>query len=660
MCGITGIYSFDNEVVSLEVLESMTRSLVHRGPNDFGEVLINREWKGDNNGRSIKSGLQKEDIGIPIEYKNTKSKYTMQYTQSNHNICFGHTRLSVIDLSPKGHQPMCNSDRSIWITYNGEIYNYRELQNNLKSDGYNFKSNSDTEVIIAAYQKWGISCIERFNGMFAFALWDGKRELLFLVRDRFGIKPLYYYYSQKEFCFASEIKGILANKNYTSEVDLNSIYNYIGLLYVHGKNTIWKGIKSVPPGCYLKIKGKRVSIQRYWSIKPNYIVSFNRKKEGNFWIDGIVEHLKKAVKYRMVSDVPIGAFLSGGVDSSCITFLMTQLTGQKVKTFSLGFEEDDDHVFNELPYAKRVAQYLGTEHHEFVISYHDILKEISEVIQCFDEPFAGALPQYFLSRLAKKYVTVCLGGLGGDEIFGSYGRFFSFRNLFGNRFILHWLLPENIKKMFNRKTIGYYYFNRFGIFSEEEKEKLLNKDVFREQDLKISIVKEFDKLLERPLSNPLDVCCLADMATQLEGEYLKYTDRLSMVFALEMRVPFLDHEFVEFVFSIPPHCRVSENNLKYLLFLAFGSELPKEVFGRKKGGFSLPYNSWINKELKSYILEYLSPNVIRNRGLLNPKFIAQILKQHYSGEKDHTYKIWSLFILELWYRLYIDHENILF
>lgn len=659
MCGISGIYNFDGSGVFLPTLEKMTKTLIHRGPDDFGMVLISQEWRG--NGRKQGMGNNEPREGnIPIEIKGAKSQCNTPDEVSNYNIGFGHTRLSVIDLSRNAHQPMSNSDGSIWITYNGEIYNHRELHNELKTHGYHFKSNSDTEVIIAAYQEWGISCLKRLNGMFAFALWDARRKTLYLVRDRFGIKPLYYYQNRKEFCFASEIKGLLANKNYAGEVDLPSLYNYIGLLYVLGKNTVWKGIRNVPIGCYVKLKDNKFSTHKYFSIKPNRILSLNRGKKEHFWVEKIREGLKKAVNYRMISDVPIGSFLSGGVDSSCITLLMTQLTEQKVKTYSLGFEEDDGQIFNELPYARRIARHLNTDHHEFVISYKDILREIPQAIKCFDEPFAGALPQYFLSKLARKQVTVCLGGFGGDEIFGSYGRFFKFRNLFGNRFVINWLLPEFIKKMTKRKSLGYYFFNRFSIFSSEEKEKMLNKDLFRIREMKETPITELDRLLKKPLSHPLDVCSLADIETQLEGEYLKYVDRLSMAFALEMRVPFLDYEFVKLVFSIPPYVRVKENNLKYLLFLAFGNQLPKEVFNRRKGGFSLPYTSWINTDLKPVIMEYLSPECIKKRGFFNFDFIALILREHYSHAKDHTYKIWSLFILELWCRLQLDHEDVQF
>ena len=641
MCGITGIIRLQNGTVFPDNIANMTKALSHRGPDDIGHVLIDGEK-------------------APIEFTGIDDLGLQRNELSSYGIGFGHTRLSVIDLSQNGHQPMCNHDRSIWITYNGEIYNYKEIQTELKLSGYVFKSNSDTEVIIAAYEEWGLSCLNKFNGMFAFGLWDSRIKTLFLARDRFGEKPLYYYKNDFEFCFASEIKAILINKNCTSEVDLTSLYNYIGLLYVPGRNSIWKNIKSVPPGCYLKLKNGEVHIEKYWEIKPNRIISLKRCTDEKYLVERINEGLKQAVKYRMISDVPMGSFLSGGVDSSCITLLMSQLTSEKVKTFSLGFKEEDPLIFDELPYARRVAQHLGTDHHEFVISYNDILKELPAAICCFDEPFAGALPQYYLSRLAREYVTVCLGGIGGDEIFGDYGRLSMFRKTFGNRFMLNWLCPDKIKHFLKKETLGQYYFNKFSIFSEEHKKEIFAEEVLKKVEWDRTVIANLNNLLNKSLSDPLDICSLADMATQLEGEYLNYTDKLSMRFALEMRAPFLDHKLVEFVFSIPSYARIKENNLKYLLCEAFGSHLPLEVFTRKKGGFSLPYTSWINNELKPVIMEYLSERSVKKRGILNSGRITSILKEHYLQGIDRTYRIWSLFILELWYRLYIDRQKISF
>ncbi len=654
MGGITGVYSFGRGLVSIPNLEKMTRHLAHRGPDGLGQVFISREWDGANCSKE-------QENKAPIEISDPQSLYTTRHALSDRNLGLGNTQLRISSNSTNGHQPMSNPDGTLWITYDGEIYNYIELRKGLGSNGYNFRSKTDTEVIIAAYQRWGMSCLTRLNGMFVFALWDGKRKTLFLVRDRFGIKPLYYYRDQNEFIFASEIKGILANQNYTKELDVTSLCNYIGLLYVPGEGTIWKGIKCVPPGSYVEVKDDDVSVNRYWKIKPNRLVSFGQKKNNESWADGIKSVLKQAVQRRMVTDMPVGSFLSGGVDSSCITLLMTRCASTNVKTFSLGFEDDDNRILNELPYAKRVAQHLGTDHYEFVIKYKDFISEIPRALKCFDEPFAGSFSQYFLSKFAKEHVNVCFGGLGADEIFGNYGRYLNFRASFGNRFVLNWVFPEKLKKVVGRKSLGYHYFNRcFSVFTVEEKERILNKEVFQNCDPSMTTIAELTRLLKRPLSSPLDVCCLTDIATQVEGEYLKYTDRLSMAFALEMRLPFLDHEFVEYVFSIPPDERVMNGNLKYLLFNAFGNELPSEVFNRRKGGFSLPYTSWINAGLKPYIMEYLSQDAVKNRGFLNPDYVSALIKEHYSSNKDHTYKIWSIFILELWLRLYVDNEEVAF
>lgn len=661
LSGITGIYTFGNSGISPTMLDKMTGTLLHRGGNELGLVFISHNWNGTYGKRIRKNHAENQHNTGPIEIRDPKSVYNMRHNLSDYNIGFGNTQSAIGNSSSNAHQPMSNRGRAIWITYDGAIYNHTKLKKELGSSGYDFRSDSDTEVIVAAYQRWGISCLERFNGMYAFGLWDGNRKILYLVRDRFGIKPLYYCRNQNEFIFASEIKGILANQKYTKDLNVTSVCNYIGLLYVPGQDTIWKDIRSVPPGSYIEVKDNKVSINRYWQVTPNRLVSFGRKKNVEYWTDGIRSGLERAVQRRMVTDMPVGSFLSGGIDSSCLTLLMTQFAGKKVETFSLGFEEDDNQIINELPYAKKVAEHLGTDHYEFVIKYKDFISEIPRAIKCFDEPFAGSLSQYFLSKYAKEHVDICFGGLGADELLGSYGRYLNFRAPFGNRFMLNWLLPENAKKIVGRKSLGYHYFNRcFSVFTVEEKEKLLNKDVFQNCDPSMTTIAELNRLLERPLSSPLDVCCLTDIATQAEGEYLKYTDRLSAAFALEMRSPFIDHEFVEYVFSIPPDERVMNGNLKYLLFEAFGKELPSEVFTRKKAGFSLPYTSWINNGLKPHILDYLSRNAIMKRGLLNPDYISELIKEHYSGKRDHTYKVWSLFILELWFRMYIDSEEVTF
>lgn len=618
MCGICGMIGRSNK----ELLKEMCEVLAHRGPDDEGMYI-------------------------------------------DHNAAIGIRRLSIIDLET-GHQPIHNEDESLWIVFNGEIYNYRDLRVELEKKGHHFYTKSDTEVIFHSYEEYGDKCVMHFNGMFAFAIWDSKKKELFMARDRVGIKPLFYWQNSHYLLFGSEIKAILQDRNFQREINFTALYNYLSRLFVPGNDTIFKGIKRLPPGYFLKYKDGQLKMERYWQIDFSRKIHLTEEE----YCDQIYDLLKKSVKRRLVADVPIGVFLSGGVDSSGIVGLMSELCDKPVKTFSLGFIEADKTVFNELPYAKSVADHFGTEHYEFVARAGDLIEDLPQILWYFDEPFGGALPQYFLSNLARKHVKVALGGLGGDELFGSYGRSVRLSNILSPEATIYQKLPglmrgiieksanisSHARNFLNRVRMGNIYANLYCPFTEEMKRVLCQKTVLDEVDeqdtLPFMLQSYFDEANSREF---MDRMFYLDLKTQLVGEYLHYTDILSMAYSLEMRVPYLDHEFIEFVAKIPSQFRSKPENEKYLLKKTLSRILPEEIIHRKKGGFSFPYAAWLNKELKRVVDNCLSFEVVKKRGYFNPAFVRKIIDEFYlQGKDENTYRIWILLMFELWHQIYID------
>lgn len=598
-------------------------------------------------------------------------------------VAIGMRRLEVIDLET-GDQPMTNEDQSLWIVHNGEIYNYRELRHTLKNKGYLFKTQSDTEVILHAYEEYGPECLHQFNGMFAFAIWDNRKKKLFMARDRMGIKPFYYWDNGHYLLFGSEIKAILQDRTFERRVNKTALFNNLHRLFVPGTDTMFDGIKRLAPGHYAFYRNGRLDIHKYWdfSFKTHDIKSVEE------YCDLIHEQLKQAVHRRMIADVPLGAFLSGGVDSSGIVGFMSTVSDAPVKTFSLGFEEIEDgasEVFNELPYARKVAEYFNTEHHEFIINAKDILQELPYLIWHFDEPYSGSLPQYYISKLAREYVTVALGGLGGDELFGDYGRGYLLQKQIGTRAWKYRRLPAYIRNftdaIFNGITwfsnsgfsipfsnrvtdfcsrasnVGTAYVQSSATFSDlaHDNGQILNNDFLSQcfKDGKIQSI--FEQYVDKVNSkNILDVAFYLDAKSQLANEYLNYTDTLSMASSLEARVPYLDHELIESVLIIPADVRSQGGNLKYLLKKVIGRLMPRELFDRPKGGFALPYGTWLRNELHDLVYDCLSTEQIQERGYFNSSTIVQMVNEHMSGKVNHTYRIWTLLMVELWHRIYID------
>jgi len=639
MCGICGMVGKSDKIL----LQAMCDVLVHRGPDGEGQYL--------------------ED-----------------------QVAIGMRRLAVIDLET-GDQPMTNEDQSLRIVYNGEIYNYRELRDTLEKKKYLFKTQSDTEVILHAYKEYGPECLHQFNGMFAFAIWDKRKQELFMARDRVGIKPLYYWDNGGYLLFGSEIKAILQDRTFERRVNKTALFNNLHRLFVPGTSTMFEGIRRLEPGHYAFYRKGRLEIRKYW----DFSFKSHDTKSIEEYCELIYEQLKQAVSRRMIADVPVGAFLSGGVDSSGIVGFMSTVSDTPVKTFSLGFEENEDEdegneVFNELPYARKVAEYFNTEHHEFIINAKDILQELPYLIWHFDEPYSGSLPQYYISKLAREHVTVALGGLGGDELFGNYGRGYLLQRQIGARAWRYRRFPAYVRNCtdtifnginwFSNACFSVPYSNRITDFYGRasnvgtayvqsgatfqdlayDNGQILNNDFLSHLSKEETIQCLFEQNIEKVNSkNILDTAFYLDARSQLVNEYLNYTDTLSMASSLEARVPFLDHELIESVLTIPADVRSQQGDLKYLLKNVIGRLMPRELFDRPKGGFALPYGTWLRNELQDLIYDCLSTKQIKERGYFNPSPIVQMVNEHMSGKMNHTYRIWTLLMMEIWHRIYLDN-----
>lgn len=632
MCGIYGMAGKSDR----GLLEAMCSSLEHRGPDD-------------------------------------KGTYVEPYA------AIGSCRLSVIDIQG-GHQPISNEDGSLRIVFNGEIYNYPEIRETLKKRGHIFRTNSDTEVIVHAYEQYGEDCVCHFNGDFAFAMWNTKSQEMFCARDRIGVKPFYYWHNGPVFLFGSEIKAILQDKNIKRSVDILSLYNYLSRLSVWGDSTIFEGVKSLPPAHTLRFKNGRLSIKRYW----DFDFSNQLKVSEEEYAEAIYDSFCKSVKRRLIADVPLGAFLSGGVDSSSIVAVMSELTDKPVKTFSFGFNADNTNVLQELGYAREVANYFGTDHHEFVLDAEKLISELPHLIWHFDSPFAGTLPQYFISDQSSKHVKVVLCGSGGDELFGDYGRSWRFGRYLDNRVLQYsnWSYP--MKHLFAKATryipnVGKMKYIRHrandivkksrqrgmmyvdgldAIFTSNDKNDLCRPWMLEMVKQKKSLADDMqDYFVESKAKELMDQVFCVNMKTQLVDEYCLWTDSLSMAASVEARVPFLDHEFIELVTSIPASIRSRKNDLKYLFRKAMKNHVPENVFFRPKGGLSLPFDDWLRNGLNSLAKDMLSEKQIEKRGYFNPKYVSKLLSEHTEQKSDHSYKLWSLIVFELWQRIYLDNYS---
>ena len=618
MCGIAGIINIlASEPVVRYDLENMCEAIEHRGPDHTGIWCDGR------------AGL-------------------------------GMTRLSIIDLDG-GFQPIYNEDKSCWVVFNGEIYNFKYLRKDLISRGHSFYTNSDTETILHLYEEYGDGCVDYLRGMFAFAIWDVKRQKLLIARDRLGIKPLHYLLNGKRFLFGSEIKSLLqvASK---AEVDYQSLVYYFFYGYTPEPDTMFKGICKLPPGHTLVLENGQIKVQQYWDVK--YRVGEVKSEE--FYIERSLEIMREAVRLRLMSEVPLGAFLSGGVDSSLIVALMAQQVSEPVKTFSIGFE---DQSYDELQYARMVAEKYGTDHYEEIVR-PDAEEVISDLVRQFDEPFAdsSAIPTYYVSKMTKKWVTVSLSGDGGDELFGGYNRY-------NEGWLSRWsqYFPAVLKKMMHSTVVNYLPLscpglNTLSYFSLGCNEQLIWKYTKMLSPFHRRIFSEaFSEHVETDPSAPfihhlskvagmdrLTQLQYLDSKTYLPGDILTKVDRTSMLVSLEARVPLLDHHLVEFAATIPPEYRIQNGETKYLLKKIAERFLPHEVIYRPKQGFAVPVALWIRKEWKDMSYELVLGDRARNRGIFKVDFLRHVMAEHLKGRRDNSYIIWTLMVMEMWFRDRID------
>ncbi len=609
MCGINGIINLNGDTVTPDKIGSMNRKIKHRGPDDTGFLNIN-------------------------------------------NVGLGHVRLSVIDLSKMGHQPMTyqHQRKKAVITYNGEIYNFKELKEELKTKGYYFSSNTDTEVVLASYIEYGFDCLNKFNGMFAFVIYDINNNIIFGARDRFGQKPLKYYIDDKQFIFSSELKAILEN-NIKREIDFDAIDDYLTLQYVPTPKTGFKNIYKLPHSHYfiLDLQTKKFEIKRYFDLDYSKKLKHSKKE----WMKIIEQGLEKAVKKRLISDVPLGAFLSGGVDSSAIVAFMSKFSN-KVKTFSISFDHEE---FDESGYAKKVAKKFNTKHTEFKIQVKDLLKYIDDLVYQFEEPYAdsSSLPTFILSKLTKKYVTVALSGDAGDENFGGYDKYKRHLLVMKLNFLFRILRPirkiirnDKIQIIFNILNfgIGRKHYNFTNYFDEFSKQKLC-KDNFKNRLTQKDNI--FDKLLEIKNFDGLDKIFYLDFNSYLPDDLNVKVDMASMLNALEVRSPLLDFELVSTMAKMPWNLKVDILNGKKIFKKMLEKYLPRDILNRKKHGFSVPIKYWFRNELK----DYLKNVILDNQGLvlqiMKEKNISKLIKDHESGQ-DKAKKLWTLMVLNIWYK----------
>lgn len=625
MCGIAGFTRYFDPTGDLSSLERMGDRIAHRGPDAHGEYL---------------------DEGI--------------------GLC--HRRLSIIDLSTAGNQPMFSEDGNLVIVFNGEIYNYLELRKDLEKKGYEFKSKTDTEVILALYQFEGFRCLDKLFGMFAIALWDKHKQELFLARDRLGKKPLYYYHDQKKFVFGSEIKAILEIETVPKEIRHDAIYDFFVYQYVPESKSIFNNIHKLKPGHFLTINKNGVNVKQYWDVtfKTQTTSSEDEISEGLFDI------VDACTKQRMISDVPLGAFLSGGVDSSGVVALMAKNSQKPVVTCSIGF---DSKKYDEIQYAKQVADQYHTTHHELTVK-ENILDNLDHIAGFFDEPFAdqSLVPTFFVSQLAKTKVTVALAGDGGDENFAGYSKYSvdQIENNLRNKipgFIRENLFPpfvnplqhSNIRSFNRAGTLlnamskspaeGFYLTNTF--MTDMMWNRLANDNLKREIDEYHPSIQSMQFYNAADADDHLSRVLYTDIKTYLVGDILVKVDRMSMANSLEVRAPILDHRVVEYAASIPSHLKLHRKEKKYILKKAFGRLLPPDILYRKKMGFSVPLAHWLRNELKVTAEEKLfqSENGLSN--YFKPVEIKNIWLEHQQGIRDHSTALWSLLMFEFWWQKYI-------
>ena len=629
MCGICGIlYEDDDSRVDPALLETMAACLRHRGPDDSG-IYISPDGR----------------VGL------------------------GHRRLSVIDLAG-GRQPMANEDGSIRIVFNGEIYNFPELRRRLVESGHRFATNSDTEVILHLYEEHGVDCVLHLRGMFAFGLWDEPRRRLLLARDRLGKKPLCWHHRSGRFIFASGIEPIIMHPGVSRAVSNAAIDLFLTYQYVPHPHTIFEDVHKLAPGHMLVYENGRASVTRYW--QPELRIDDRRSTDD--WCEELRSRLTEAVRMRLISDVPLGAFLSGGIDSTIVVGLMAKLTAEPVKTFSIGFA---DRRYDERSYARIAAERFGTDHREFIVE-PDALKTLPHLVHHFNEPFgdSSAIPTFHLARVTRDHVTVALTGDAGDELFLGYERYLATRlaaladklGPLGSplRTRLWSRLPASVEQKTRMRklrkfatTLAYppdeRYYRIIAIFNDEEKQALYEPEFAETIDRRASLGFLDGVYRAAGTDDPVAAVAYADLCSYLPCDLLTKVDIATMAVGLEARCPFLDHEFVEFALSIPVRLKLKGMSTKRLLKRAFADLLPPEIASRGKMGFGVPISSWFRGELAEYLRSTLcGPSTLPGRGRFRPEAVRRLVEDHIAGRADNGYKLWNLLNLELWERIAVD------
>lgn len=628
MCGIAGFIS-PNEAGSRDereaLLDRMCRVITHRGPDEQGMMVDGR-------------------------------------------AALGMRRLSIIDLKT-GQQPIYDESGNLAIVFNGEIYNFRELKAELESLGHRFKTNSDTETIVHAYEEFGAQCLQHLRGMFAFAIWDKAKRELFIARDRVGKKPLYYSVTGGsdggQFVFGSELKVLLTHGGVKREIDTAALDAYLSFGYIPDPLCIFKNVHKLPPAHYLTFRDGRIETQSYWDFE--YKENPVRKEED--YIEELRALIKDAVNVRLISEVPLGAFLSGGVDSSAVVGNMARLMDQPVKTFSIGFNEDS---FSELKYARIAAEHFGTEHHEFIVT-PDLCDVVDELVWHFDEPFAdsSALPTYMVSKMARDFVTVVLSGDGGDELFAGYTRYVVDKKRSGLEKLPKAVragLLQTVSEMLPHSAPGKNYLYNASLdavdryidsvssFSPVNKRSLYSAGLKQQLNGNSGAGEELFRSFANSVEtgDPVDKLLYLDSKTYLPGDILTKVDRMSMAVSLEARVPLLDHKLIEFVTTIPAALKLKGLETKYIFKQAVKGLVPDSILNRPKQGFGVPINEWINAQLRDRIREDLLEKRTLERGYFEPEYIKMLLDEHERGRRDHSHSLWVLWMLELWHRRFID------
>jgi asparagine synthase (glutamine-hydrolysing) len=577
-------------------------------------------------------------------------------------VALGMRRLSIIDLST-GHQPIHNEDRSVWIVFNGEIYNFKELRRDLEAAGHLFYTSTDTEVIVHAYEQWGAVAISRLRGMFGLAIWDTRARTLVVARDRIGIKPMHYANLNGRFYFGSELKSLLQAPDLPRDLDMDAVDHYLSFLYTPRDGSIFESIRKLPPGHLLTWKHDRMAIEPYWQLPVNEAYR-GSEADAVHQLRGV---LTDAVRSHLASDVPLGAFLSGGIDSSLVVALMAETSSARVQTFSIGFNEP---AFDELEHARRVARHFGTDHHELVVQ-PDAIGILDQLVSHFDEPFAdsSAIPTWYVSEMARRHVTVVLSGDGGDELFGGYDRYlphprvatfdrYSPRALRRVAAMAAARLPHGVRGKNFLRHVGHddrgRYLDAIRFFGTDEKPALLTMDArrrMREPDAEHRLARHFERYSHLPWPSQM---MRFDTDTYLPEDVLTKVDRMSMAHSIESRVPLLDNEVVAFASTLPASLKIRAGRRKHILKEVAATLLPREVLDRRKQGFGVPLDLWFRGNLRELFSDTLLSSACLQRGYFQPAFVRRIVHEHVSGKRDHSLRLWQLVVFERWHQQYAD------